>query len=289
MENQNFKIDFVGIGAMKAATTWIYECLQEHPQIQLAPKDRTKSAFFLRQQLSENELREYYAFFNCKKGVLKGDFHVGYLTRTEVSDRIRKHNPDAKIIVCLRNPAHRAWSEYNYLRFARYKNWKSFREAIKQRPEIIDHSFYHRYLRGFFEKFPRKNILVLLYEDIAGDELGFIQRIYSFLGVDDRFIPPSVDIRINLTKFKLSRLGGLIHKGIWGPLLKNTKWAWRLKRGGFLKKELGILSRIYMRKQSITNLDREKDDIYEYLKRVYIKDIQDLENLIQRDLDIWKK
>ncbi len=31
--NNDFKIDFIGIGATKSGTTWIAQCLKEHPQI----------------------------------------------------------------------------------------------------------------------------------------------------------------------------------------------------------------------------------------------------------------
>ncbi len=36
----NFKIDFIGVGAPKCGTTWVAQCLSEHPQICLSkPKE----------------------------------------------------------------------------------------------------------------------------------------------------------------------------------------------------------------------------------------------------------
>ncbi len=39
--NNNFKVDFIGIGAQKAATSWIAKCLIEHPEICLAASKET--------------------------------------------------------------------------------------------------------------------------------------------------------------------------------------------------------------------------------------------------------
>ena len=33
MKKVDFKVDFIGIGVIKAATTWIFQCLKEHPEI----------------------------------------------------------------------------------------------------------------------------------------------------------------------------------------------------------------------------------------------------------------
>ena len=33
MKQTNFKVDFIGIGAERSGTTWIAQCLAEHPEI----------------------------------------------------------------------------------------------------------------------------------------------------------------------------------------------------------------------------------------------------------------
>ncbi len=38
MTKQKIKIDFIGIGTARSATTWITECLKEHPQIKFIQK-----------------------------------------------------------------------------------------------------------------------------------------------------------------------------------------------------------------------------------------------------------
>lgn len=283
----NFKINFVGIGAIKAASSWIYECLQEHPEICLAPKDQRRIAFFFNENFSESKLKDYkYFFAGIKKKQLKGDFHAGYLTSPEVIDRLKEHNPDIKIIVCLRNPVQRAYSEYRFLKFSENASWNSFEQALSEKKRIIEHGFYHKYLSNYFKNFPRENILVMIYDDIKDNPTMFIQKIYKFLEVDSSFIAPSIKMRVNLTSFKNTRIGKLIHKSIIKPLLKNTKWAWKFKKSIFLKKLVYRFSELYSKK---TIAKSEVDaQTCKRLKLLYKRDILNLETLINRDLSFWR-
>ncbi|KXB08190.1 hypothetical protein AKJ56_01675 [candidate division MSBL1 archaeon SCGC-AAA382N08] len=287
MENNlkdDFQIDFVGIGAMKAATSWIYECLQEHPELHLAPKDQEQIAFFFKEDPSQKELEDYKYFFkNSNEEQLKGDYHVGYLTNPQVISRMKERNPEIKVIVCLRNPIERAFSEYRFLKFAKDADWESFEEAIRKQPSILENGLYYEHLKKYFDQFPRENILVLLFDEIRKDPSSFIQKIYAFLEVNDGFVPPSINTKINLTNFKLTWVGRVIHKGIIAPLLYYTKWAWKLKRSVLLKKLLGWFSKFYSSSKKEKSQEAER-----YLTEYYQEDISNLENLINKELSHWK-
>ena len=285
MKDDVLKIDFIGIGAIKAATSWIYECLQEHPKIELAPKDQKDKVFFFKAKHNIEEFKKYKTYFN-KRNILKGDFHAAYLTSPEIIDRAKEHNRDMKIVVCLRDPIERAYSEYRFLKFSRGAIWNNLEQGIQEDSRILEHGFYYKYLKDYFDVFPRENILVLIYEDIRKDPTKFIQRIYEFLEVNSDFIAPSMNTKVNLTSFKFTKLGGLIHKKIIKPLLKNTKWAWKLKKSIFLKKLLFKFSEFYSRKSKPAEEISPKT--YEQLKNVYKQDIANLEKLINRDLSFWK-
>jgi len=264
----DFKIDFVGIGGIKCATTWIYECLQEHPGLCLAPKDQQKFALFF-----GKVDKKYYSFF--KKNCLKGDFHVSYLESEEAMNRMKEHDP--KIIVCLRDPVKRAFSHYNYVKFSRDKEWESFEQALLEEPSILEPGFYFKHLKKYLDNFD--DTLILIYEDIEKDPKGFIRLIYKFLEVDDNFIPPSLDLKVNLTSFKLTRLGRFIHKRIAAPLLKNFKWAWKLKQSVFIKKLLCKISEEHGEAK-----EELRSETHDRLKEVYASDIRSLEQLVGRSL-----
>ena len=283
---ENIKIDFVGIGAVKSGTTWIAECLEEHPQISLPRKDQEKSAFFLRFPLTEKDIYYFEKLFPSPSK-LKGDFHVAYLQNPKTAEKIKKHNPEIKIIVCLRNPVKMAWSQFRFLKFLKNRKWDNLREAVREEPAIIEYGFHQKYLQKYFDLFSRENILVLIYEDIEKDPLRFIQNIYSFLGVDPFFSPPSIHKKVNLTNFKMSWLGRLLHKGLIKPLLKHSSWAWKAKKSPFLKKIIFSFSEFYSSKGKFNSSLSEND--CQWLMKIYKKDIEELENLINRNLKEWKK
>ena len=99
----NFQIDFVGIGAGKSATTWIYYCLKEHPQICCSSKKET--AFFGKSWWEwgggnyEKGMGWYETFFNhCPKDAIKGEFCTRYISDSDSPYLIKKHFPKVKII-----------------------------------------------------------------------------------------------------------------------------------------------------------------------------------------------
>jgi len=278
----DFKIDFAGIGAPKCATTWIYECLREHPQICLAPKDQLSGAFFLQPQPDQDWLKNYKAYFaGCQPGQIKGDFHVHYMYREDTAERMRRHNPKLKLIVSLRNPVDALYSRYRYGLFIDSRRWKDFEQTAQRLQEA---GFYYRRLKNFFDAFPRENILVLIYEDIEKDRVAFIQQIYKFLAVKADFVPPSAFVKINPTQFKLTKLGRFVHKVIVPQVIK-TRWGRTLKQSPWVKKSLFYLSEFYSRRNPLPPMSQKTR---QHLQKIYAKDIKRLEKLIKRDLSFWR-
>lgn len=289
MIENNFKIDFVGIGAPKCATTWIYECLKEHPQIWMSPKDRKEfSYFFLSSENSLDSKKYKYFLKTWKSGQLRGDFNNAYIITSGIAERIKNHNPDIKILVSLRNPVSRAYSHYLHRYSLTKKDWKPFFQAVKNpedRRAIIEFGFYGKLLQKFFDKFKRENILVLVCENIKKDPLKFIRKVYKFLGVDHSFEPQRAKMNINVTLFKLTKLGNFVHKSIT-PALKKSLIGWKIHQSPIIRKVFYYFAKWYSPEEKSHNID---DKTQNYLKKVYRKDIEKLEKLIQRDLSIWKK
>ncbi|MFX0073102.1 MAG: sulfotransferase domain-containing protein, partial [Candidatus Hermodarchaeota archaeon] len=113
MINSSFAPDFIGIGAMKAASEWILSCLDEHPEICVTSYKEIN--FFNKPYNYEKGLKYYYKFFShCPKDKIKGEFTPSYMLSPMSADLIYKTFPQVKLIVCLRNPAERAYSDYRY-------------------------------------------------------------------------------------------------------------------------------------------------------------------------------
>ncbi len=280
----NFKIDFLGIGAQRCGTTWIAKCLKEHPQICLSSP---KEIHFFDTDKYKFGLDWYQKHFDCKKNQIKGEFDAGYLITENAAQQIKNTFPNVKLIACLRNPIDRAFSNYLSV-FGFDQSIGSFEETIKRNPENLERGLYAKYLKKYLALFAQENILILIYEDIQKNPLKFIQKIYQFLEVDNDFIPNAINRKENPSQgyrcpgFK-RKTGQMIKK------MENTQQGLKLKK---LLKKLGFKKLL----NSINKLNRkelkQKPELNpktrNYLQEYYREDIKELEKLIQRDLSFWQ-
>lgn len=180
--------DFIGLGVMKAATTWIYTCLYEHPQVYAPLKELN---FFNDDKLWSKGKGWYEKIFkNAPPGTKKGEFSVFYLADPQTPQRIKSLYPQVKLITSLRNPIDRAFSHYLHsIRIGNLNPNVSFEDAINMQEKYLNVSKYGEQLERYLQYFPQEQLLIVIYEDIAQDPLRFIQAIYKFIGVNDQFIP----------------------------------------------------------------------------------------------------
>lgn len=193
-----FKIDFIGIGAGKSGTTWLFNALGKHPKICLSePKEikyfnKIVHSTALTIANYKPSLHKYHYksfswyqrhFKHCPENTTKGEFSPSYLYDAEAPSMIKKYFPDIKLIVCLRNPIDRAYSRY-WAR-ASYKKIesKTFEYTLKENKTYIEHGFYYRYLTRYLRYFNREQILVVLFDDILNQPEQELSRLFSFLGV----------------------------------------------------------------------------------------------------------
>ena len=287
---ENFKIDFAGIGAPKCATTWLYQCLKEHPQLYLLPKDNKKAAYFAKSNQTE-EFQNYYNFFlkGKKEGQLAGEFSTRYIFEKEAAERMKSHNPEMKIIVSLRNPSERAFSAYihHFSLSKKEKEWLPFKEALKKAPKaILEEGFYAKHLKNYFNVFGEENILVLIVGDIKENSKKELKKLYSFLEVDNSFVPQALKRIVSSGVFKTTKLGQFFHKKV-SPSFKKSKIGWKLNQSSFLENIFYKFAGIYakLKTQSAPSLTGEERNC---LLDIYKEDIEKLEKLIKRDLSFWK-
>ena len=282
---KNFKVDFIGIGAPKSGTTWIYESLRKHSQICMS---RPKGTHYFNRPDYKQKADSYLSCFrHCKSWQIKGEFTPTYFLEEKIWERIKEYNPEVKLIACLRNPIERAHSQYLHATSVGAKSWKSFEEAIRDSSgKLLVPGFYYKYLKKFFDNFPEENILILIYEDIKDEPVKFIQKIYEFLKVDSNF-SPDVSKRVSPAKFKLTKLGKVLHKNLGRPLGK-TEWGRKIKSLPRVKKTFYKFTNFYISNINSPQKPSIKKETRDYLRKVYKEDIENLENLINRDLSFWK-
>lgn len=289
MKNKHdFQIDFIGIGAPKCGTTWLSECLREHPEIDFSKYKEPH--YFLDDPPSRlvrdlkmcDTFADYVRMFDHRDtGKKKGEFSTHYLYDPEAPRLIKQSFPKAKLIVCLRNPVDMAYSWYTY-RKATYDTEfmpDSFEQAVTEK-DYLARGFYFRFLDNFYQAFGRDRILVVLYDHILADPSRVVRQVYGHIGVDTAFRPSCLDKRIrqtmSLRSAKVASLAGRAVRAL-GKAGVDTRFMpdWLIDIYSFVNKKPAVRHRMPGRTK------RE-------LKSIYIKDVNQLEALIQMDLSGWK-
>lgn len=182
--------NFVVIGPGKTGTTWLYDCLREHPQICLAR--HTKETVFFTEYYARG-LAWYESFFRDCTGAI-GEVSNTYFFSAEAAARMAADIPDAKLIVFLRHPVERLVSYYLFQR-RNGRAMESLEDAIARDPELTAQNFFDDHLEPYLARFPRERIFVALHDDLVRDADGLLRDIYRFLGVDADFVPQSLAAR----------------------------------------------------------------------------------------------
>jgi hypothetical protein len=285
--------DFLIVGANKGGTTSLYHYLKQHPRIYM-PMAKEPNFFLFGDSPPEKINRRFAVFWQWKNyldlfkdaadGQVIGEASTPYLTHYEkVIPAIKKFVPhwrDVKIIMVLRNPAERAYS--NYLMF---RNWglekRTAGEALdpdRARNEgYLKAGFYYPQVKAYIDNF--RHVRVYLLEDLRKDPQGAVKDLFRFLGVDPTFTPDTS------TKYNPSGepRSGSLHKLINTPGIIGSKLP-------FLKL-IPLETRVRWTAQLAgLNLRKKKDmdpSLRKRLQDMYREDILKLQALIGRDLSRW--
>ena len=300
--------NFLIIGVQKAGTSSIYEYLKQHPDVYMSPLKETN---FLSRDWSledpakhqkRNEERRAYGRRECIDSIDKyqdlfdgvtteaaiGEASPNYLFRSEKAiAQIQKYVPDAKLIAILRNPVERAYSDYlMHVReeiqgeplsqqIARYHQHQSF---------TILKGFYGQQLALYWQRFDPQRIKVYLYDDLCANPVGMMQDMYDFIGVDASF---QVDV-------SQRKQVAQVPKNRWFNQLLRTRNPVRATAAAALKQVLPKETRQQLRSNLLNWNAQEKKQVSllsqsdrQQLLEIYRDDIQQLQDLLKRDLSHW--
>jgi hypothetical protein len=277
--------DFIGLGAQRAGTSWIYSCLYEHPNICIPIKE---IHFFSRERNWSKGYEWYEAIFEkCPQDAKTGEFSTSYLSDPTTPERIHERYPDVKLIACLRNPLDRAYSNYlNDMMAGVVEPEVNFGEALKEHPGYIERGRYATHLKRYLQVFSMDQILMLIYEDSLKNPSSFIQTAYEFIGVDSSFVPSMVDTIVN--KGRVPRLvwpDRLLRKASEFLRSKGLHNLWWLAKRAGLGDKIRALNTREPAGQDRSGDLSERARLYEMLE----SEIAGLEKLMGRNLKEWRK
>jgi hypothetical protein len=184
--------DFLYIGTSKAGSTWLFNVLARHPDVFLASN---KGLYYFDAHFDRGAdwYLGHFRGTDGSDGLVRGEVSHSYLSSPQAPERIAALAPGVRLLVCLREPVDRAFSDYLDLR----KNQQfdgPFPLALEQYPRLLDRGHYATHLRRYLEVFPREQLLVQLFDDLKADPQAYADRVFDFLGVPRVVLPPS-DLR----------------------------------------------------------------------------------------------
>jgi hypothetical protein len=229
--------NFLYVGPDKAGSSWLHETLIKHPDVYLTP---AKDLYYFDRYYDRGT--EWYAaqFRDARGEEVVGEVCQDYLFHPEAATRIRSTlGANVRVMVSLRDPVERAWSSYLYMR-KHGIGPDTFGEALRSRPELLDHGRYATGLDRFLQHYPRENVHVALFDDLARDPQGFLDAVTDFLGVDP--LPLSekdLEARLPAAKARSVRLAHAARRSAdWFREHDGASLVGRVKRSPFVQRAL---------------------------------------------------
>ena len=185
--------DFVGIGALKAGTSYLDAMLRSHPGLSL-PAHLKEVEYFSRHHARGPAW--YAGQFASDDGRPRGEISPQYLHDPACAERIRAANPTAKVLVSVRHPVARAYSQYRH--WVQETGFAGdFAAFLAAHPGALERSHYWKQLQPYRDAFPAAQLHVIVFEDIVAEPVAVLRALYSFLGVDPAHVPAAVGEAVN--------------------------------------------------------------------------------------------
>ncbi len=288
-------------GVGKSGTSSLYEYLREHPDIFMP--DNKEPGFFnwdgeehrysgpVDEELRVGAVRdwqEYLELFKPGAGAKHcGEATPNYVYNPKVPARIHARIPDAKMVIILRNPAERVFSHFLHMQRMEDEvqdlHGALTAEARRRRANwgpsyhYVEQGFYHRQLTQWFEVFPKEQIGIWLFDEFKVDALSVTQQIYRFLEVEDSFVPDT-SVKHNAHYAPKNRaMQNLVMKK--NPVKTLAK--------AIVPEQVRKQFSSYILSQNKAEKPRLCPQQRNQLIDLYQPDIEQLQDLIQRDLIGW--
>ena len=203
------KPTFLIIGTQKGGTTSLMRHLSRNSAIYVD----MEPAFFSNNESYKKGVKEYEKKLNMglknhikwmknsknisKKPNVIGEKTPEYMYNKKALERIKQYNPNIKLIVVLREPISRAYSQWNMYQsktnhkfknmtfkamVAKYMKETNLNFSESDRFNLIKRGIYAVQLANIYDLFPKKNVLIIISEQFRTTPLPTINKICKFIG-----------------------------------------------------------------------------------------------------------
>ena len=204
--------DFIIIGAQKAGTSALRFNLSKHPDIFTA-----KVATGNENRPFKNEINFFNSDVTWDKGIswykslfsepdkIQGEKTPAYIMSEKAMQRMVEVAPNVKLILLLRNPVHRAYSQWNHhnqkLAKAPNSRWKidTFENIISLSTQnispfnsLINQGKYILQINKILKHFPREQLFFGITERFLNDPNRQLDKVLDFLGAERIDLKPQI-------------------------------------------------------------------------------------------------
>ena len=192
------KLSFAIVGAIKGGTTALDYFLGQHPEVCTAIQKETH--FFCRDVFFRGDRPKYewldFSFPGHRGETVVGEATPEYMYFATAVERMHTYNPDLKLVILLRDPADRAYSQYR-MEVARGSERRSFAVAVASDLEADDGTeglytaggFYRAAIDRLCRWFPCRQIHFVKSEDLACMHQETLAAVHEFLAIARTPIP----------------------------------------------------------------------------------------------------
>ncbi len=294
------KPSFFIVGAPKSGTTALYEQLRQHRGIYMPRKE----VYFFGKDLTYRESRpskDYYhrLFEDAGADQLAGEASVWYLLSTSAAQEIHEYDPNARIIIMLRDPIEMVHS----LHFEQFtngnENIENFEEALEAEgeraegeriPPLIGSPYeglqyrkvgrYTEQVRRYFEQFGQEQVRVIRFEDFIAKPKEEHKRTLSFLGLEPQKLPSFE--RINAPRKIRSR---------WFRDLIKKRSPWMIRSSKFLLPSRKLRQKVLEKLEKANQKPTERPPMHEEtrakLREQFRSDVQKLSRLLGENMEAF--
>lgn len=194
------KVNFLIGGTQKGGTTALDSYLRKHPSVSMAKQKEVHyfdNETHFRKVAVDHSLYHKSFESGCADKII-GEATPIYMYWYAVPKRVWDYNQEMRWILVLRNPIERAYSHWNmernrgaeslpFLEALLYEKERC-REVLPEQHRVYsyaDRGFYTEQIRRIWHYFPTEQTLVLKSDDLQTSPGAVLNKVCSFLGVED--------------------------------------------------------------------------------------------------------
>ncbi|MGJ3237989.1 MAG: sulfotransferase family protein [Anaerolineae bacterium] len=300
MNNSNTspKPSFFVVGAPRCGTTAICQFLNQHPDIFIP---YFKEPHYFGSDLSETRRgfktsEDYLELFEEANHEICGEGSTWYLFSEKAAQEIKDFNPDAKIVISVRNPVEMLYSWHGFALQMGTEDIEDFEEALEAESDrrqgkripigsaveklyYSEIPLYTKQIERYQKLFSKEQIHIIIFDDFKTDQAKVLRDLYEFLGVDPTFEPDVQTVNSH----------GVPRSKLVARLINHQPEFVRKYANAWVPRKLRAQIKHMLRGLNKKQEERPSMSIKvkNQLKQVFKAEVSSLSTLLDRDLSHW--